>query len=250
MISKALKARLEEEVLKRNSSLELSLEKPDPLMVAKCYNEEYSALICALFSYGNAKAIVNFLNSLDFSLLESDETAINRALENVYYRFQSSQDVITLFLVLSRWKQQGISLEERFLEGYSEHHHTMDGIRHLLELLYAENSYRTRGYQFLLGTIPSQRPTAPYKRWHMFLRWMVRKDALDLGLWERVRRKDLLMPLDTHTFRVGQQLGLIKRKSYDFLAVQELTEALKRLDPNEPIKYDFALYRLGQEKFL
>jgi len=89
-----------------------------------------------------------------------------------------------------------------------------------------------------------------YKRYMMYLRWMVRKDELDMGLWSKIDKKDLLMPLDTHTFKVSRKLGLLKRKSYDMKAVLELTNRFKQWDKNDPVKYDFALYRLGQEKLL
>jgi uncharacterized protein (TIGR02757 family) len=89
-----------------------------------------------------------------------------------------------------------------------------------------------------------------YKRYFMYLRWMVRKDELDMGLWSKIDKKDLLMPLDTHTFKVSQKLGLLKRKTYDMRATLELTESLKSFDITDPIKYDFALYRLGQEKIV
>jgi uncharacterized protein (TIGR02757 family) len=77
---------------------------------------------------------------------------------------------------------------------------------------------------------------------------MVRSDNLDMGLWKRVDKKDLLIPLDTHTFKVSQKLGLLKRKSYDLKAVLELTENLKKFDKSDPVKYDFAIYRIGQER--
>jgi uncharacterized protein (TIGR02757 family) len=79
---------------------------------------------------------------------------------------------------------------------------------------------------------------------------MVREDSIDLGLWKGVKKSDLLMPLDTHTFAVSRNLGLLNRKTYDLKAVLELTEKLKTFDKDDPIKYDFALYRLGQEKII
>jgi len=241
---------LKKEATQRNNSAELTPSKPDPLMVASHYKDEYSALICALFAYGNAQAIVRFLESLDFSLLHQDEDTIVKSLHSHYYRFQSSADIQALFITLKRVQDQQKSLESIFLQGYGLHHNVMDGLKELIEALYAINTYRSRGYQFLLGRIPSNNPTSPYKRWPMFLRWLIRIDALDLGLWNDIDTKDLLMPLDTHTFSVGKKLGLIQHKSYDFKAVIELTEALKRIDPHDPIKFDFALYRLGQEKIL
>lgn len=243
-------ALLKDEAKKRNCLDELCFEKPDPLMVAKAYKDEYISLICALFAYGNASLIVKFLQSLDFSFLQKDEDEIRKALKNHYYRFQNSEDVIAFFITLSRLKKEEIGLESLFCEGYSKSKNVMDGIRVVLERLYAINTYRSQGYQFLLGAIPAANPTSPYKRWHMYLRWMVRNDHLDMGLWGGVEKKDLLVPLDTHTFSVGKKLGLIKRKSYDFKAVLELSEAFAKIDANDPIQYDFALYRLGQEKIV
>jgi uncharacterized protein (TIGR02757 family) len=89
---------------------------------------------------------------------------------------------------------------------------------------------------------------SPFKRYMMYFRWMVRDSELDLGLWKGVKRADLIIPLDTHTFNVSKRLGLLKRKSYDLKAAIELTNKLKEFDPNDPVKYDFAIYRLGQEK--
>ena len=82
----------------------------------------------------------------------------------------------------------------------------------------------------------------------MFLRWMVRDDNLDLGLWKGINKKDLILPLDTHTFKVSQKLGLLDRQSYDLKSALLITEKLKEFDEFDPIKYDFSLYRIGQEK--
>jgi len=240
---------LNSEVKKRDSKSELSLERADPLLVATKYKDEYISLICAMYAYGNAKLIVKFLSSLDFSLLESDKPTIREKLEGKYYRFQSVRDTQEIFITLNKMKKNS-SLESIFMNGYNQNSNVMDGIYRVIEAIYDTNPYRSRGYEFLIGKVPKKKPTSPYKRWLMFLRWMVRDDNLDLGLWEKVEKKDLLMPLDTHTFKIGQKLGLIKRKSYDFRSVLELTESLKKLDPNDPIRYDFALYRIGQEKLI
>ena len=244
-----LHAMLEKEVVKRNIQGEISEHKPDPLLIASKYQDEYIALICALFSYGDVRAIVNFLASLDFSLLDANEESVKEKLSKHYYRFQNAKDIGELFITLGRMKNQA-SLESIFLQGYTQKSSVMDGLSAMIASLYDINSYRSRGYQFLIGKIPTNKSTSPYKRLHMFLRWMVRDDHLDLGLWKGVDKKDLLMPLDTHTFKGGQKLGLIERKMYDFKAVLELTEALKKFDKFDPVKYDFALYRLGQEGIL
>ncbi len=126
----------------------------------------------------------------------------------------------------------------------------MEGLASIISYIYDLNPYRSRGYEFLIGKIPTNKSNSPYKRWHMYLRWMVRSDSLDMGIWNSVSKQDLLVPLDTHTFKVGKKLGLIKRKSYDFKAVLELTDSFKKIDDKDPVKFDFALYRLGQEKKL
>ncbi len=237
-----LKKRLDAEVAKRNTPTELTQENPDPLMVAKEQGNEYAALVCALFAYGNAQQIVKFLHSLDFSLLDKEEEAIRNGLKGRYYRFQKEEDVAALFIALSRLKKKG-SLEELFGQGYRKSSDLIDGIGSLIEKIQAVHLYRSRGYDFLIGKAGQK---GPYKRWLMFLRWMVRKDHLDMGLWHSIEKKELLLPLDTHTFRVGRKLGLLKRKSYDLKAVREITQNLRAFDPDDPVKYDFALYRLGQ----
>jgi len=243
-----IKKRLDTEVLLRNNASEISQEKPDPLLIASRHNDEIIALVCALFAYGNAKLIVKFLQSLDFELLEQSDEVIIKSLSSYYYRFQNSQDIAQLFIALKRLKSVN-SIENIFYEGYRKEENILEGLWHFIATLKSTSSYESRGYNFLVGSVPKKPQQAgTYKRYMMYLRWMVRKDSLDLGLWSKIDKKDLLMPLDTHTFQVSQRLGLLKRKSYDMKAVIELTQTLKSFDNLDPIKYDFALYRLGQEK--
>jgi len=245
-----IKQILDQEVINRNSKDELSHNKPDPLLVASKYNDESVALICALFAYGNAKLIVKFLESLDFSLLEMSDEVIKTTLNTHYYRFQNSDDVSAIFIALKRLKKID-SIENIFYEGYKKEHNILDGLWHFITTLKEVYPYESRGYKFLIGSLPKKMSSSgTYKRYLMYLRWMVRKDELDLGLWSKIDKKDLLMPLDTHTFKVSQKLGLLERKSYDMKAVLELTQTLKLFDKDDPIKYDFALYRLGQEKII
>ena len=245
-----VKTLLDHEVKARNNSSELSLEKPDPLLIASQYQDESIALICALFGYGNAGLIVKFLQSLDFSLLEVSEEEIKKALSDHYYRFQKNEDVSALFIALKRLRSVE-SIEDVFYNGYKKEENILDGLWSFMETLQTVYPRQTRGYHFLVGTVPKRVLSAgTYKRYMMYLRWMVRKDLLDMGLWSKIDKKDLLMPLDTHTFQVSRRLGLLKRKSYDMKASIELTDTLRNFDPQDPVKYDFALYRLGQEKLV
>jgi len=245
-----IKQRLDIEVQKRNKTDEVSQDKLDPILVAKRYKDPTISLICALFAYGNVKQIVKFLDSLDFSLLKKSDDEIKESLKNHYYRFQKSEDIIALFIALKRLDEK-TTLEAVFQQGYNKSHNPVDGINNLIETIQTLYPHATQGYNFLIGKITTKTKGAgALKRWMMFLRWMVRDDNIDMGIWKGVDRSDLIIPLDTHTFNVSKKLGLLKRKTYDLQAAIELTQMLKSFDTQDPLKYDFALYRIGQEKIL
>jgi uncharacterized protein (TIGR02757 family) len=245
---KEIEAYLNAHVEARNCADELCEERPDPLMVARQSMDQHHALTCALFAYGSAKAIVSFLSSLEIDLCDVDEEILRQRVEGKYYRFQSSEDIIQWFITLNRLKEFG-GAEAVFMQGYSKS--ILEGINALISTLYTLNPYRSKGYEFLIGKpIVSVAKASAMKRWMMYLRWMVRRNELDMGLWGGVRANDLIMPLDTHTFNVSRTLGLLQRKQCDMRAALELTETLKQFDPHDPLKYDFALYRIGQEKIL
>ena len=252
---KKIKELLDNEVNQRNNNTELNYDKPDPLMVASRYDDEFIILLCALFAYGNAKLIVKFLDSLDFSLLEKSDEIIDKELNNHYYRFQNAQDIKTVFKTFKRLKNED-SLNSIFVNAYKKENNILEGIDALIKQIHNTANHTSQGFTFLISS-PFKRDklglikelgNAPYKRWNMFLRWMVRDDNLDLGLWKGIEKKDLILPLDTHTFKVSQKLGLLDRQSYDLKSALLITEKLKEFDKLDPIKYDFSLYRIGQEK--
>ncbi len=245
-----IKKLLDLEVAKRSCKGELCLERLDPVMVAHRYKDPTISLICALFAYGNVKQIVKFLDSLDFSLLQKSDKEIREALKNHYYRFQKSEDITVFFIALKRLNEK-TTLQNIFKIGYEKDKNVIDGINELIKALQNIYPYKSQGYNFLLSQITTKTKGAgALKRWMMYLRWMVRDDTIDMGLWSGVDRADLIMPLDTHTFNVSKKLGLLSRKSYDLQAAVELTQKLKSFDKSDPLKYDFALYRIGQEKLL
>ena len=253
-----LKKLLNDEVNSRNNKDELCIEsRPDPLIIAKRHNDEYIALVCALFAYGKASFIVKFLDTLDFDLLNQSEDKIKKSLTQHYYRFQNSEDIIAFFIALKRLKQKH-TLNELFLLAYTNNHNVLEGIEYLITQIKNANTHVSQGYNFLVGKSLKRDSegnikyigNAPYKRWNMYLRWMVRKDELDMGLWSGVNKADLILPLDTHTFKVSKHLGMLDRKTYDLKSALLITEKLKEFDKEDPIKYDFALYRIGQEKLL
>ena len=95
--------------------------------------------------------------------------------------------------------------------------------------------------------LPNPANGGAMKRMNMFLRWMIRKSPVDLGIWDFMQPKDLLIPLDVHVARISRNMGLLNRKSNDFKAVIELTTKLREFSPNDPTKYDFAMFAFGVE---
>ncbi|MBC8033391.1 MAG: TIGR02757 family protein, partial [Chitinophagaceae bacterium] len=132
------------------------------------------------------------------------------------------------------------SLESAFTQWGSSVEEMLNGFYHyFFSLEYVP--YRTRKH------IASPEKNSTCKRLNMFLRWMVRKDdkGVDFGIWSSIAPSGLITPIDLHVARVARRYGLLERTSTDWKAALELTAALRRLDKNDPVKYDFALFALG-----
>lgn len=253
---------LESQYALYSEELQTHARLQDPLLVVRQYadNKHFAeiALFCALLSYGNVRAIVNFLSRVDFTLFSTQNCiAPNPSL---YYRFQSAEDIAHLLEIFRILCAQG-GVKEVFLYGYKHITHTpfrilnaiYYTIEHLLEIARTLKIESSKGLSFALGNAENLVPFNPrgrsaLKRWNMFARWLVRKDGVDFGLWNEIAPSELLIPLDTHTFSIAQELGLLTRKSADLQAVIELTQNLKTLCPKDPVRYDFALYRIGQQR--
>ena len=183
--------------------------------------------------------LVGFIKNGDFS-----------SLKGVEYRFSKENDIIPIFEILSKLYNESKGLEELF--EYAKNSSTLlggglgRGLNHLqtvVDYFYA-NASKTVAQGFY-HMIPNPSNGGAMKRLNMFLRWMVRKGPVDLGIWEFMQPKDLLIPLDVHVARVSRDMGLLSRKSNDFKAVIELTNALKEISPDDPVKYDFAMFAYG-----
>jgi uncharacterized protein (TIGR02757 family) len=88
------------------------------------------------------------------------------------------------------------------------------------------------------------------KRMNLFLRWMVRKDELDFGLWKEILTDKLIMPVDTHVARICRELNLTTKKNVSWKMAEEITNHLKKFDRNDPVKYDFAICHIGMRKII
>lgn len=217
---------------------------------------EVLAFIISCFSYGRVEFIVDFISRLTFSInKEIFEFIINynpskdrKYISGFYYRFNTENDLSELFRCLSVVLKKYNNLENLFLEKYSV---TEDNI--LTPLNHFAKTFNSFGrigqkssFRYL---VPVPENNSACKRLNLFLRWLVRKDNIDFGLWENVSKSKLIIPVDTHVFRVSRELGLINRKSCDLKFALTLTDTLKKFDSNDPVKYDFALCHVGIEGF-
>lgn len=96
--------------------------------------------------------------------------------------------------------------------------------------------------------IPNPHNGGAMKRMNMLLRWFVRKSPVDIGIWKFIKPSELLIPLDVHVARVSREMGLLTRKSNDFKSVLELMKPLREFCPEDPVKYDFAMFAYGIER--
>ncbi len=222
--------------------------KDDPVQFAhNCKTREdieIAGFIASLFAYGKREVFIKKLKIL-FALMGKSPLEFlleykkkEYLLDGFVYRFVKDIDLKGFLGGLSKLYGSGSSLAELFYEGKTQN---------VCDFFY--NTLKTpcsAGFYHLLSN-PSK--GGAQKRYNMFLRWMVRGGPVDLGVWDFIKPSELLIPLDVHVARISRQYGLLGRSSNDFKAVLELTEKLRKFDPNDPVKYDFALFGLGVDKF-
>ena len=217
--------------------------KSDPIRIPHKYKNkkdiEISAFISSLFAFGKREMFLKKLDYL-FSLCSNPETLIQDYkkfnLEGFVYRFIKDKDLIELLRILNKlYCCDKSSLEELFYE--------KDRLKKATDYFYKNcNCPNSKGFCFMFAQPQNH---GAMKRLNMFLRWMVRSGCVDFGIWDFIKKSELLIPLDTHVARLSRKFGLLKRKQNDYKAVIELTEKLKEFDENDPVKYDFALFGLG-----
>jgi uncharacterized protein (TIGR02757 family) len=171
-------------------------------------------------------------------------------LKGIHYRFNKEKDILCFAYMLSRTLKKWGSLKNLFYHYYSDSdediRNALNGFAHYFLSIdttpvYGENT-KPRGLTQLL---PSPQKGSACKRTNLFLRWMVRTEDIDLGIWNKIPPSKLIIPLDTHISRIARCLGLTRRSSSDWKTAREITESLKQLDPADPLKYDFALCHHG-----
>lgn len=230
----------------------------DPVSVPHTFNRrqdiEIAGFFAAIFSWGNRTTIISKstglmrlmdLSPYQFILHHSDKEL--RQLLSFKHRTFNPTDLLYFIEFFRHHYERYDSLEDAFLLGSPSYETgaALTAFHHYffsLELV----PPRTRKH------IATPERNSSCKRLNMFLRWMVRKDdkGVDFGLWNRIPPSQLICPLDLHVARVAKRFGLLTRTPTDWTAALELTQNLALLDPEDPVKYDFALFGLGvMEKF-
>jgi uncharacterized protein (TIGR02757 family) len=154
------------------------------------------------------------------------------SFHGLYYRFQKSEDIVYLFMILKRILERFGSIGAMLRNFYT------GDTRSMVWLVRDEFIGADERLTFFF---PKPSSSNPMKRWNLYLRWMVRKDEIDVGLWDFIPKDRLIMPLDTHIFKIGKCFGWTKQKSPSWRAACEITDALRAFSPNDPLKYDFFL---------
>ncbi|HEX2061790.1 MAG TPA: TIGR02757 family protein [Thermoanaerobaculia bacterium] len=240
-----LKARLDTLV----ATFDVTTITPDPLELVLRYDDprdqEVAGLIAAAFAYGRAEFIVTNIGAVLAKMTPSphayladfDVREARRRFAGFAHRFHKTPDLVELLRCIAVAIETHGSLGRLFELSYDAS--DADIAPSLTRFV---SALRTPRLQYLLT---SPEDGSACKRMNLFLRWMIRRTPPDLGLWTFADPAKLVMPLDTHVHRIATFLGLSERKSADWKAARALTDRLVRFDAADPVRYDFALCRLG-----
>jgi uncharacterized protein (TIGR02757 family) len=236
-----------------------SFIQDDPISVPHLFTTkqdiEIAGFFAAVFSWGNRSTIISkgkeLMQRMDMApylfIKHHSEKDLKRLAAFKHRTFQFA-DLVYFIEFLHQHYARHKSLEHAFTNGLGTKSFTAEkALNNFRKYFFGgEHEKRTEKH------IPSPQRGSTCKRLNMFLRWMVRSDdkGVDFGIWQNIPASQLICPLDVHVVRVAKKLGLLKRRQPDWQAAVELTGALRKLDENDPVRYDFALFNLGaMEKF-
>ena len=234
----------------------------DPIQIVRRYtrsdDREVVGFVAAALAFGRVTSVLQSIERV-LAVMGSRPAAYVRqfdprrdaaAFDGIVHRWTRERDIVALVWVMHQMIASAGSIEAFFVRGDDGASPDVQG---------ALDGFSTRALSLDLraayGRLPRRpgvcyffpRPSAgsACKRLNLFLRWMVRKDALDLGVWSRIPPARLVVPLDTHVIRVGRCLKLTTYTSPGWRMARDITASLRRLDPDDPVKYDFAMCHLG-----
>jgi len=244
-----IKAFLEEKVTQYN---QFNFIESDPISIPHQFNTkediEIAGFLSATIAWGNRKMIIKSANKMiqlmgnsPYDFVMEHTSSQLKQLDGFVHRTFNSKDLSFFIKAL-----QNIYLNHKGMETIFKNHATPTSIQpaiHEFKKIFfsIEHPVRTQKH------VSDPKKGSAAKRLNMYLRWMVRNDkaGVDFGLWKSISPAILSCPLDVHSGNVARKLGLLTRKQNDTRALSELDTNLRLLDPNDPVKYDFALFGLG-----
>jgi len=229
-----------------------SFIKDDPICVPHSFSTkqdiEIAGFFASIFAWGNRTTIIQksfeLMQLMDnqphqFCLYHSDKDL--KQLLHFKHRTFNTTDLLYFIAFLKFHYRQHDSLEKAFIHSASDDMEMR--LTHFHHYFFSLPDAPTRTRKHIATPFKG----SSCKRLNMFLRWMVRKDkcGVDFGIWKKIKPSELICPIDLHVARVAKRFQLLDRKQMDWLAAIELTNYLRELDPDDPVKYDFALFGLG-----
>jgi uncharacterized protein (TIGR02757 family) len=238
----------------------------DPIHIVRRYarddDREVVGFVAAALAFGRVASVMQSIERV-LAIAGPRPAAYVRAFEprrhaaafaTVVHRWTRGPDLVALVWLMRQMIDTAGSIEGFFAEQFdaaaSDVEHALDSFsaRALaldLDAAYGKQRGRAKSRLGVCYFFPRPSAGSGCKRLNLFLRWMVRRDALDLGVWTRVPPAKLIVPLDTHVVRVGRCLRLTNYVSPGWPMARQITASLRALDPDDPVKYDFALCHLG-----
>jgi len=231
------------------------LIKPDPLQFVYNYTDpadmEIAALLAAVLAYGRVQQIEKSLTNLfdrmspsPFRFVQTFDSRKRNKLKTFKHRFNTGDDISDLLTLLKKVLAQNGSIENFFAQNYNPAEaNIVPTLTKFCDSLYKmHGSAITTGLKYLLAS-PARGSVC--KRLNLFLRWMVRDDNVDTGLWKSVDKAKLIVPVDVHMGRLTKILGFHDQKTLSLKTAVKITANFAKITPDDPVKYDFALSRIG-----
>ncbi len=249
MIASELKTFLDEKVELYNNP---NFIESDPVQIPHLFSLkediEIAGFLSATIAWGNRKMIIKnsyrmmeLMENSPYDFVMSHQENDLERLESFVHRTFNSQDFASFIRSLQHIYKNHNGLESIFTK-HQETNSMQKSIHEFKKAFFdIEHPFRTQKH------ISDPLNNSAAKRINMYLRWMIRQDnkGVDLGIWKNISPTKLSCPLDVHSGNVARKLGLLSRKQNDGKALAELDLNLRKLDPNDPVKYDFALFGLG-----
>jgi uncharacterized protein (TIGR02757 family) len=234
----------------------------DPIKYPRRYKQardiEVVGFVSSCLAYGRVNQFMSVIEELLSLMRESPYEFILdfqpqrqwQRFAHIQYRFQTNEDIMALLAVLSEVLKRYHSIENAFKAFYKKDDikGAIEGFfQHIIALnsVLADRGIVSPNSKGFLQLFPLPSKGSPCKRMNLFLRWMVRDRDIDFGIWKGISKSRLIIPLDTHIARISRCLELTKRTTQDWKMAEEITDSLREIDPEDPLKYDFALCHQG-----